>query len=677
MTAALKPKDKRFDPARIQAMGEPFTVRIEKKKGNASMPVFQKEGLSRDEVMGIENWILTQWTGGGFYEGRVTDNAGNNMDWVFVYDPSQYPEKVPPEMGQAHANPVVAAAAAAGQTAVMMQPAPAQSSMPPAQQSYQASMPMLAPQPQQVSMPMPMMQPMTVIQPQQAQAQQAQPQGYQTFATPYGVSYPQQAQPQGYQQAYMQPQQVGVMGPSMTALPPLSGGQDDHVRRLETQLRDQLLEKKDIEFKSALTMIQQANAQQIAALQAEIRRMGEAGSTNGSAQVRELEKKLEDQKTAVLEQRILALTEAVTKTQMAPATPAIPPEILSTIEALKTQNFETQRRLEDEKRQRDAERAEERHQREMLALQQQIQQLSTTMQQQATQAPSPMLDAVRNMTDRMMGVMVNPIQMIELMDRKAGAADGVIKTMMDMMQGIAGMYQQAVQVTASGGPSTAGVIVQEAISKIGDGIQAAASAVRDRGVMAEKVKVEQAKAQAAMANALIQQRASVPQMQALPQAQGGLAGAPVPPPQAAPPAPPQAAAPAVKPTNGKAPLDRDHALLGAAYDEVMELRKGVAEDKLSGPGAASAIYQGVAYMRTNGIEIPAFKLLDNEQFADFIEVLLPGLSDTKLGAIVTAFVSLVENDGVEMPDETDQAEQAAAVSESAASASASVEKPAE
>jgi len=266
--------------------------------------------------------------------------------------------------------------------------------------------------------------------------------------------------------------------------------------------------------------------------------------------------------------------------------------------------------------------------------------------------------------------------MIELMDRKAGAADNVIKTMMDMMQGIAGMYQQAVQVTASGSPSTAGVIVQEAISKIGDGIQAAASAVRDRGVMAEKVKVEQAKAQAAMANALIQQRASVPQMQAPPQSQGELSGAPVPPPQAAAPVAPAT----TKPTNGKAPLDRDHALLGAAYDEVMELRKGVAEDKLSGPGAASAIYQGVAYMRTNGIEIPAFKLLDNEQFADFIEALLPGLPDTKLGAIVTAFVSLMENDGVEMPDETDAAEQAAAVEAAAVSesaASVSVEKPAE
>jgi hypothetical protein len=51
-----------------------------------------------DDIMGLEQFLLTQWTGGGFYKVEVTDSKGDALSWEFGFPTSLYPERVPPPM---------------------------------------------------------------------------------------------------------------------------------------------------------------------------------------------------------------------------------------------------------------------------------------------------------------------------------------------------------------------------------------------------------------------------------------------------------------------------------------------------------------------------------------------------------------------------------------------------
>lgn len=83
-------------------MTEPFTVRVERVKGNQKslIPLPPKEGYNvggpgwtMDEVMGLEQWIVKEWSGGGTYLFSITDAANQTMEWTQVFN---YPEKQPP-----------------------------------------------------------------------------------------------------------------------------------------------------------------------------------------------------------------------------------------------------------------------------------------------------------------------------------------------------------------------------------------------------------------------------------------------------------------------------------------------------------------------------------------------------------------------------------------------------
>lgn len=111
---AAKDKDKGFDQAKLQGMQEPLTVRVEKLRGNVRQPIglpakgdetsgFYPPGTgwTRAEVLGLENFILTKWSGGGYYEFTITDAKGDRMIWSGVWDPRVYPEKIPPDTAEA------------------------------------------------------------------------------------------------------------------------------------------------------------------------------------------------------------------------------------------------------------------------------------------------------------------------------------------------------------------------------------------------------------------------------------------------------------------------------------------------------------------------------------------------------------------------------------------------
>lgn len=107
-----------FDASKLEVMNEPLTVRVEKLRNGVRQTIPMPEGAPDDAgvpqapgvgwtkagVLGIEQWLLTQWSGGGFYRITVTDStepAPMSMTWTTNYPPTEYPEKVPPTLTSA------------------------------------------------------------------------------------------------------------------------------------------------------------------------------------------------------------------------------------------------------------------------------------------------------------------------------------------------------------------------------------------------------------------------------------------------------------------------------------------------------------------------------------------------------------------------------------------------
>ena len=102
-----------FDPVKLDQMAEPLSVRVEKVRGNARTMIplpagedggVQGAGWSKDDVGGLEAWLVNEWSGGGMYAISVTDSSQpvpNKHEWQIFYAPSDYPEKVPPTLSAA------------------------------------------------------------------------------------------------------------------------------------------------------------------------------------------------------------------------------------------------------------------------------------------------------------------------------------------------------------------------------------------------------------------------------------------------------------------------------------------------------------------------------------------------------------------------------------------------
>lgn len=113
----LKPTET-FNAATLEMMNEPLTVRVEKLKNGIRQTIPLPEGAPGDDgvpqapgigwtkagVLGIEQWLLTQWSGGGFYRITITDASEPSpvsMTWTTSYPTSEYPEKIPPTIAAA------------------------------------------------------------------------------------------------------------------------------------------------------------------------------------------------------------------------------------------------------------------------------------------------------------------------------------------------------------------------------------------------------------------------------------------------------------------------------------------------------------------------------------------------------------------------------------------------
>jgi len=102
-----------FDPVKLEALTEPLFVRVEKRRGNVRSMIplpagedgaAQGANWSKDDVRGIEQWLVNEWSGGGFYAITVSDSAQPTpqaMTWEIYYATSEYPEKTPPTLAAA------------------------------------------------------------------------------------------------------------------------------------------------------------------------------------------------------------------------------------------------------------------------------------------------------------------------------------------------------------------------------------------------------------------------------------------------------------------------------------------------------------------------------------------------------------------------------------------------
>ena len=308
MTALSRPKDKTtvLDPAKLQNLQEPLLLRVVKLKGSTQMPIElpSKEGnapgagWTRDEVLSLETWLLTKWTGGGHYRCTVIDARGQDLTWEFLFDPRIYPEKVPPNTAEA----AIVSNQPTG-------PGPQQTpnNVTPLGQSPSANWPPTGNQfgygtPPQSGVTLLPSQQSQGPQPVQQQAQPSMPWNQSNQQTPWNPApSPWGMQPYGYPPTYMFQGPQSSYTRTRDELRERSRGEDDfsslskqrqrekeqeevhnaRERELENKLRQAELHQKEMEYKSQLDRIQQEQARQIQAMQ-----------TQQSEQIRALQEEL-------------------------------------------------------------------------------------------------------------------------------------------------------------------------------------------------------------------------------------------------------------------------------------------------------------------------------------------------------------------------------------------------
>jgi hypothetical protein len=329
-------KDALLDIGKLQTLQDPLLLRVVKIKGNVEQPIElpAKEGLppgagwTRDEVLSLENWLLTKWSGGGYYRVNVVDARGVEMFWTFMLDPRTWPERIPPNTSEA-SNMASTTPPTAGPQPVPSSSSPIGSSgpsnWPPSGQSMGYGAP---PQSSGPMLPFPVQQAPQFTQPQAAFQPQFQPQftppnPWGAAPNPWGGIPGPQGWPYTVTQPGYPPMGFGYPGYPQVAPPgyPQNPNQreprareddsfarrqrerdeereqkdkdaqvqrDKETRELESRLRQAELEKKELEYKQQLERQQQAHTTQMQMLQDEIRRVGEGGGKKEDEEVRRL-----------------------------------------------------------------------------------------------------------------------------------------------------------------------------------------------------------------------------------------------------------------------------------------------------------------------------------------------------------------------------------------------------
>lgn len=470
-----------FDQAKLQGMHEPLTLRVEKIKGNTptGIPLPPKDGYppgagwGRDEILKLEDWLVTQWSGGGYYRIAVTDTNGQTMKWEVAYDPRTYPEKVPPSLESAAApNPSVNVS----QTQQQPQGQPVQQ-QPQGQhpsQPYQTAFGMWPPPAAAFASAPPLTR---GAPPQQQAAPAAGPQG--PWGGPQGPWQPQPVflgyGPQGQPLWGHPPPQQQQQRPRMTPLrgfgdrPRRSRGDDRmeeferrerqreaerqarerdeerkryeaELRQREEQVRQMQLAQKEAEHKAALERQQQQHQQEMTALKEEIRRLGE-GSKNKEADevraAREAQQRLErEREREQINAQFRAMQDMIAKLADKPADD---PKLRMMEQQLNDARRESELRARESAEQ--IRRAEEQRQRDLERAQWEKSQ--ETLQQQLAAQEHRTKEMLREATAN------RPDPMVEYMKETARLSQEQARMQAENMREIARMQQASADRMSS------------------------------------------------------------------------------------------------------------------------------------------------------------------------------------------------------------------------------------
>ncbi len=639
--AKLRP----FDAVKLQAMVEPFYVRVTRMKNGRSEPVPlpPKEGYAaigqgwtKDEVQNLDTWMPTSWGGGGLYTYTVTDAQSATMAWDSSYSLSQYPERYP----QLPETP----------------PPPPQSGFP------AAPVPQMAPQ-QLAPAPVPNW----MI---QAGMTQAPPPPFQPQA-PVGMSWPgQPAQPPQWGQ---QPQWMGQVSPRDQSGPAWWGPPPPQVlttpRDSETALREQLAQDKLARLEDKHTAARQA---------AEERHRNEmlALTQKMDLLASALQQKPQGEDAALREARE---------------------------EARRARELAEQERRDREQERRERETAE-RFRAEMQAQQQKLDVLMTEMRngqlasqqahqtnailsmvtqqtQQTAQLYSGMQASLEKVHER------SSAQSLEMLRSASSGADNAFKHMTEITGGYKALMDMTMQMQGGGSGTTEKVIdaVNGAAERGFSVLEQYQQAKQAEAVAKEKTKqVEaqasvmhaQANAQTAAAQAYAAQQAGLngaaPAGEVAAPVNGAAGAAAAANGAAAAPVNGAAAAPvngaAAAPVNGAAPklasvpasagaMPSDLAMLGhneKILEYVTRLRATV---KKGGPlhgkpeKTADRILYAVNMIKGMKLDVPALQLFDDEKLDEFIEFLLPAVGATFREAVEEHMKSMLSGQPPESAEE--------------------------
>lgn len=581
-------KNREFNKAMLEKLGQPFSVTVEQDVGGRRTPidlppvepgVTPGKGYNPDaaEALGA---VLPKLGGGGLYICKALDDAGNMETWEWWFDPAILPRR---------ATSAVAAAAVAHQTPPVMLSAP--------QQAPGYSTMVQQPQPSGPLMPMsaPAFQPFAYWHQGQAPQQVAQAPTASAFG-PWDPRYP-----------------SPVPAPSSPPAPrdPFS---DPLWQEREKSIRleyDMKLQQMQVSARAEIaTAMQRLDQHQSAAQQAAVAAARPAVDPVLESRVAAAERRAEEAENRAraasekaerdadraaliamvqaLEARMTSGLEAViAKVNASPAGPD--PTIsllLETVKANAEMNRETLRTIADSAK--DAARGQMTLA-DVLAMVRQINDQSgaTTITQQLSTNYSSMLGMVR--------------EIIELNNQMRGPGENPL----------IGMGTEAIAKVSEGVQSYIQSKRDEAIAKEN------AAAVRAQAAAASNAAVAQAQAQAAQAR----QPAMAP-----PPAAANTNGTPAP---GAAPGATVEEAPAESGGETEAEAEevgideREEEIFGPAAESVLHLRAGVATGQLNALQVAQAVAQGAARLRAMKITPPVFKLYEERVYNQVIEALLP------------------------------------------------------
>lgn len=632
---AHKREERKFETSKLMLMQEPLVLRVEKVKGNSKQPIELPSGtdgtppgtnLTRDDILKAESFVL-DWAGGGFYSATVTDVNGLSMSWDFGWNPQQFPEKIPPT-AQAAASPQALASAGGG-----TQPST----------SMGQSLGQIAATPRVPNM------------------SGSAPLGQATSWPPPAGSFLSNYQPP----AYVPPSSPPPPSPLWQGFPGHHGSTDAENRVRAAELRSSQLERDMLEqrYQGEIDKQRVANEQAMAALREEMRRMGEAqaqrGSSTETAEVKELRERLATAERQREADRITGLETTLRQQMQDLATKLVEKKPDDEIRILRDEMLRRDEALkvarEQERLEREKDRADERHRQEMLAMQAKmdsmILQLSQPksdpmvefMKENARNQQETLKEVARSQQAQMEKItafMINPMQLAALMKDTSSGSESMLRTITTGFGEAFGTYRTALESIAqlTNGPAVnpAVEIIQNALSK--------GSEIAQNWIEGKKIEAESDARKAASAAQIARARAqAMGGSQAVPvpvvpanghgngtvhtpgpgPAGAGLSGAVIPGPGA-----PGGPAPA-----RSAPSDQQ--LFGGMLAPVQSLREAVKNGATSPAVAASGVLTGIGRAQQEakrlnvplGHLIPAFTVYEQGKLDVLFDMLLPDASD--------------------------------------------------